>query len=294
MNHETPAEGDLRASIIVPVYRDWGAVLLLLDALQDQARPDCEVILVDNDPSAQNSPADLPELAMPCRIVGCVQTGSYAARNTGASVARGAWFIFTDADCVPQSGWLDSFLQAAQGAHGLLAGDVTLVPGPAPNDSAIFDTVRGMRQEVFVRHGYAVTANLAVPRQIFAQLGGFDATRLSGGDADFCRRAGRAGHRLHLVPDAIVHHPARDSWAALVIKARRIKGGQVATGPMLRRVIWSLRSLGPPLREMLAYLRSPYPMRWRLIACRVRLALWGVELREMANLLIKGTAPERR
>lgn len=294
MIHDTSAEDGLRASIIVPVYRDWDAVRLLLEALQAQARADCELILVNNDPEAQNCSINLPELAMPCRIVDCAQAGSYAARNKGATVARGAWFIFTDADCVPQPRWLDNFLEAAQGARCLLAGEVILGPGPAPNDNEIFDTVRGMHQEVFVRHGYAVTANLAVPRDIFAQLAGFNATRLSGGDADFCRRAGRAGYALRLLPRTIVHHPARDNWAALVTKARRIKGGQVATGPILRRVIWSLRSLVPPLREMMAYLRSPHPMRWRLIACRVRLALWGVELREMVNLLIKRRAPERR
>lgn len=288
----TPAT--LRASVIVPVYRDWEAVRLLLTALQDQARPDCEIILVDNDPAAQNSPADLPELAMPCRIVHCTQVGSYAARNAGAGLAHGDWFIFTDADCCPQPGWLDCLVNAAEGQSGLLAGPVILVPASAPNDCEIFDTVRGMRQEVFVRHGYAITANLAVPRHIFERLAGFDATRLSGGDADFCRRAGRAGFGLSLLPQAIVHHPARDSWQALVTKARRIKGGQVATGPRLRRIIWSLRSLVPPLREMLAYVQSPFPFGWRLIACRVRLALWLVELREMVNLLILRSTLERR
>jgi GT2 family glycosyltransferase len=278
----------------VPVYRDWEAVRLLLTGLLDQARPDCEIILVDNDPAAQNSPADLPELTMQCRIVHCAQIGSYAARNAGAGLARGEWFIFTDADCLPQPGWLDSLVNAAHGQSGMLAGPVILVPASSPNDCEIFDTVRGMRQEVFVRHGYAVTANLAVPRHVFERLAGFDATRLSGGDADFCRRAGREGFSLSMLPEAIVHHPARDSWQALVTKARRIKGGQVATGPRLHRIIWSLRSLVPPLREMLAYAQSPFPVGWRLIACCVRLSLWRVELREMVNLLILRSAPERR
>lgn len=285
--------GIMRASIIVSVYRDWGSVRLLLTSLQDQARADCEIVLVDNDPEAKSVPKDLPKLNMACQVIECSQVGSYAARNAGAGVARGNWLIFTDADCRPQPGWLESFIHSEKLQNSLLAGVVTLIPKPSPNDFEIFDTVRGMRQDVFVRHGYAVSANLAVPRGIFEQLAGFDSSRLSGGDAEFCRRAGRAGFGLTLLRQAIVYHPARDNWAALVTKARRIKGGQVATGPLLRRIIWSARSLVPPIREMLAYSQSDYPLRWRLVACRVRLALWIVELREIANLLILRSSPER-
>jgi hypothetical protein len=83
-----------------------------------------------------------------------------------------------------------------------------------------------------------------------------------------------------------------------VAKARRIKGGQLAAGPPLRRLAWTLRSLMPPLREMAGYLFSPEapppPWRWRLIACAVRLRLWGVELAEGWRLLVLRRPPERR
>ena len=47
----------------------------------------------------------------------------------------------------------------------------------------------------------------------------------TGGDADFCLRAAGTGARLVYTPDAIVDHPARQSTAALITKARRIAGG---------------------------------------------------------------------
>ena len=180
----------------------------------------------------------------------------------------------------------------------ILAGPIRLEPGPDPDPWEIFDTVRGMPQAVFVRHGSAATANLALGAAVMARFGGFDATRLSGGDAEFCRRAGARGVRLVLVPGAAVGHPARTSRAEVVIKARRIKGGQIAAGPRLRRVFWTLRSLTPPLREMVGYLfgaEAQHLQRaWRLVACRVRLQLWGVELAEVVRLVILRQPPERR
>lgn len=289
-----PRDGACRASIIIPVYRDWPSVILLLGDLRNQARNDCHIVIVDNDPSGQGVPMDLPDPLMSCQIVSCDAIGSYAARNAGAKVASGNLLIFTDSDCRPQPGWLDSYLEVDDEPLGLFAGPVIVEPGKSPNDWAVFDTVRGMRQEVFVRHGYAVTANLAVPRRIFDQMGGFDATRMSGGDAEFCRRAGRAGFRTVLLPDAVVFHPARDSWDSLATKARRIKGGQVGTGPITRRIRWSLRSLMLPLREMFAYMTSSYPLRWRLIACRVRLQLWSVEINEIVRLIFFKKTVERR
>lgn len=287
-------DGAYRASVIVPVYRDWSTVRLLLEDLRKQARNDCNIVLVDNDPSGQGAPADLPDPLMPCQIVSCDAVGSYAARNAGAGVADGNLLIFTDADCRPQPGWLDSHLDVDDEPLSLFAGPVIVEPGETPNDWAVFDTVRGMRQEVFVRHGYAVTANLAVPRRIFDQMGGFDETRLSGGDAEFCRRAGRAGFRTVLVSDAVVFHPARHSWHELTTKARRIKGGQVSTGSTTRRITWIFRSLAPPVREMFAYVTSHYPLSWRLIACRVRILLWVIEIDEVIKLLFFQKTAERR
>lgn len=286
-------------SVIVPVFRGWDQVPGLLAALAVQDGPAFEVILVDNEPGAMQPARPEAYAGLDLRVVPCGVPGSYAARNAGIAAARGGLLAFTDADCEPEAGWLSALAQAHAAAPGLiLAGPIRLEPGPDPDAWEIFDTVRGMPQAVFVRHGYAATANLAVGAAVMARLGGFDATRLSGGDAEFCRRAGRAGTGLRLVPGAVVRHPARSGRAAVITKARRIKGGQVARGPRLRRIAWTLRSLAPPVREMAAYLAGAearrWPWRWRLVACGVRFRLWGVELAEVARLTILHREPERR
>lgn len=283
-----------KASIIVPVYRDWDGLCVLLEALRAQARDDVELIVVDNDPEQQSPPDNLPNPGLDWHIIECATPGSYAARNAGAQLARSDFLIFTDADCRPAPGWLEAYLEEAKPANALVAGPVTMQASPNPEKWEIFDTVRGLHQEVFIRHGYAMTANLAVPRAIFDKLAGFDARLLSGGDAEFCRRARRNGYDLLLEPKARVYHPARKSRNELVLKARRIKGGQVATGPVLRRIVWTLRSLVPPAREIWAYVSSDHPIRWKLIACRVRMVLWRVELYELVRLLLLRHPAERR
>lgn len=279
--------GGLHASVIVPVHRHWEALPALLAALEAQSLDAArfEVLIVNNDAPAPPPPLNLPANA---RILDCATPGSYAARNAGAAGARGAWLAFTDADCAPCPDWLERLTDAE--TTRLRAGPVRMILPDAPGRFAIYDFVRGLPQARYVARGYATTANLAVPAAIFRALGGFDGARRSGGDAEFCRRAGAARHRLELAEDAVVAHPCRESWAELAQKARRIKGGQIRAGPPRRRLAWTLRSLLPPVRDTLHYLAGPHPLRYRLIAIVVRFRLWGTELGETVRLLAGGQA----
>jgi GT2 family glycosyltransferase len=288
-------------SVVVPVYRQWRLVPALLEALaaQDVAAGRVEVILVNNGPSEAPCPALShtlpPTLAPGVRRLECGRPGAYAARNVGAAAARGRWLVFTDADCRPEPGWLAALAAAAAaGPPGLLAGPVRVTSAAGrPNACEIYEIVRGIPQARYLRRGYAATANLAVPADAFRALGGFDASRFSGGDAEFCRRARAAGWGLRLVPEAVVAHPARADWPGLVRKARRVKGGQIAAGRPARRLAWTLRSLVPPIREAARFLAAgEHPLRHRLTAAAVRFRLWGVELVEVARL-IAGRSPER-
>lgn len=287
----------LDVSVIVPVYRHWRLVPALLAALEPGLGQGlgprlpirAELLLVNNGPLDAEPPL-LPPWA---RRLDCAAPGSYAARNAGAAAARGAWLVFTDADCRPEPGWLAALLAAAASGPALLAGPVRVTSDAArPNPFEIYDIVRGIPQAAYVARGYAATANLAVPAELFRSLGGFESDRFSGGDAVFCRRARAAGHPLRLVPEAVVAHPARADWASLATKARRIKGGQIARGPLPRRAAWAIRSLAPPLRDSVAYLASGHPLGHRLTAIGIRFRLWGVELAETARLLAGGP-PER-
>lgn len=254
-----------------------------------------ELLLVDNGSTSISLPVVLP---INTRVLYCSQAGSYAARNHGAAEAQGDFFVFTDADCLPADDWLEHLREAA-GSNGpalcLCAGAIKMVSDTdKPSASEIYDLVRGIPQQRYVSQGWATTANLMVPRRVFEDLGGFDATRFSGGDADFCRRAVALGLRLNYLPKAIVHHPARKEWAELVTKVRRMKGGQIAAGTRRQRLIWSVRTMIPPFRPSWHCLSAPHASwRHRWVAAGLQWRLWWVGVQEMFRLLFGGAAERR-
>src|SRR5206468_3190963 len=78
-----------------------------------------------------------------------------------------------------------------------------------------------LNQEDFMRDfpgkpPFLLTANFAVRREVFQQLGGFDNSIAMGEDADFSWRMTNAGMRFRLVPTA------KARWTSCVI--RRISG----------------------------------------------------------------------
>lgn len=289
-----------RFSVIVPVYRHWALVPELLAALEAQTigAAAFEILIVDNDPVG-GLPGPASEIALPgnARLLAERAPGADAARNAAAARARGRSFVFTDADCRPPPHWLAAFAAAedaagdgmAEEGEALLAGPIRMTWGTPPSSCELFEALRGIPQERYARNGYAATANLAVPAAVFRRLGGFDAGRFSGGDADFCRRAGLP---VRLVPEAVTRHPCRADWADLSRKIRRVKGGQIAAGSRRRRLAWTLRTLTPPVRALARFARAEAPLAYRARAIGVLFALWGVELAETARLLAGGR-PER-
>ncbi|TVR13259.1 MAG: glycosyltransferase [Planctomycetota bacterium] len=287
----------------MPVYHDWHRIPALLAALQSQtlAQDAWEVLLVDNAPQPDQAGAIL---ALPAntRVLHCAQPGSYAARNHGAAHANAAWLAFTDADCRPHRQWLET-LQAAIAANSqspgapapLLAGSIRMYPQAAePSPYEIYDLIGGIRQDRYVRRGYAATANLTLAASTWKTLGGFDARRFSGGDADMCRRAVAHGHALHYLPEAVVYHPARRHWRELVQKSRRVKGGQICAGTRSRRCQWILRTLLPPVIAWWRFRHArAWPWHYRLTAMRLQYRLWFVDIQETLHLLTRKAPPQR-
>ncbi len=291
---EMPAK-DPVASIIVPVFDQWPLAQKLLASIEMQSFPKSamEVILVDNGSTDYAPPAELPPYV---RILHCEQPGSYAARNLGAAAANGSWLVFTDADCTPEPHWVGALVDALQSGSELVAGPVR-VRGEAaqPNAFEVYDTVRGIPQAWYVSRGYAATANLAVSRRLFDALQGFDARRLSGGDADFCLRSAASGVRVRLAREAVVNHPARSTWLELVTKARRMKGGQLRhQRNLLRTALAYCRTFFPPVVAIVRFLgASEWPLRYRAVAIGVVLRLWFVEMAEALRIAFGGELERR-
>lgn len=234
----------MRASVIIPHFNDAARLETCLAALTPQAaRLGVEIIVADN-----GSTEDLGGLhvAFPgVRFVHAATPGAAAARNLAVTRSRGAFLFFTDADCRPAADWLEVALEVARPGT-VIGGAVALFDEtPPPRSGAeAFETVFGFPQEMYIRrHHFSVTANMLVPREVFARVGPFDGTRAE--DLDWGRRAHALGIALRFEPRLKVAHPTRADWPALRRKWRRMTSeGFFAHGTDARgRLTWGLRSL---------------------------------------------------
>jgi glycosyltransferase involved in cell wall biosynthesis len=236
-------------SVVVPVRNGAELVGGCLDALaaQEQAPP-YEVIVVDN--GSTDGTADVVRRhPLGVRLVAETKPGSYAARNAGIGVASGRVIAFTDADCLPVPTWLAAAVAAVDAGADLVGGRVTMTRSIDPSVVERYDSAVYLRQEDLVtQHGWAVTANLAVRRRVLDDAGWFDPALPSGGDREFCLRAGAHGHRLVYAPDAAVLHRPRTRLGEVWRVNRRIGSGfhRLAARTTGRRP-WRLGELRQPL-----------------------------------------------
>jgi cellulose synthase/poly-beta-1,6-N-acetylglucosamine synthase-like glycosyltransferase len=150
--------------------------------------------------------------AVPVRFTGDVRRGPAAARNRGARAARGNLIAFIDDDCVPTPEWLPALLGGAERRpEALLAGRVRNgLPANrwAEASHTLLDVVIDTYNRRAGTPGFAPSSNLALRREVFDEVGGFDERfpRAAAEDRELCDRAFELGHPLVHVPAAVVDH----------------------------------------------------------------------------------------
>ncbi len=192
-----------------------------------------ELIVVDQ-ASADGTPAMLareqqarPEL----RVDTLPNPSANAKRNRGAALARYDLIAFLDDDAVPDPGWMSALAAAFQNpACAIVTGSVyPLTPGHAQTlrtAAAPRIWTPCFRNKVTVwRCG--VSANMAVRRATFEQLGGFDPAIGMGAplggcgdEVDFFFRALNAGMSIYYTPAIRVLHHQSDQPEDLYRRAR--------------------------------------------------------------------------
>jgi len=184
-----------KISIIVPVYNGEATIRTCVEALLglDYPRDRFEVIIVDNK-SLDGTRRIVEGYAVTLLQEAAVQS-SYAARNLGIAHASGDVLAFTDADCVPERGWLRAIVAAIEPVDvGGVAGAIEAFRA----DSAVekYQARRAIRADRAYKHKvlpFAQTANAAYKREVFEKIGLFDPTLIYGGDIDFSWRMQSAG-----------------------------------------------------------------------------------------------------
>lgn len=158
--------------------------------------------------------------------------GSSAARNFGARKAQGQVLLFTDADCRLEPQWVEEMAAPLLEKNPELDYPLAAVSGRTVSDFAhsgkptfvekyldqLFDFWEADRLSAFPAFlPWAPTCNLAVKREVFEGLGGFDTSwRNAAYDVDLCWRLVLSGFVLGYAPDAVARHLRRRNLKGLI------------------------------------------------------------------------------
>lgn len=223
-----------KISVIIPIYNGEKDLPNLINCLLEQTYPKekIEFLLVDNNSSDRTAKIleQATKTASDRAIVlhhlseKFIQS-AYAARNQGIRKASGEIIVFTDADCRPQTDWLEKLVRPfAKSEIGMVIGNLVALPGNTILEK--YAEACGMMSPHFLLNhpfcAYGQTANLAIRSKIFDRVGLFRPYLTTGGDADLCWRILKATDwQWEFADDAIVLHRHRSSFRELKSQWRR-------------------------------------------------------------------------
>ncbi|MGB0010901.1 MAG: glycosyltransferase, partial [Candidatus Sulfotelmatobacter sp.] len=208
-------------SIIIPTFNGACRIANCLDALLQQAAAHNAEILVVNDGSTDNT-AEIVQRYSGVRLITQANAGPAAARNRGASEARGAILVFTDDDCVPMPDWLEAMLQPfgdsdIVGAKGVYrTHQKSLVARFVQIDYE--DRYRLMAAHDSI--DFVDTYSAAFRRDRFLEMTGYDTSfpLACAEDIELSYRMSARGWKMKFVPNAIVYHTHPDTLSKYLRK----------------------------------------------------------------------------
>ena len=286
-------------SVIIPHLNQEDYLRIGLEALHAQrgVTSDVEIIVVDN------GSARLPEAVCSAwpdvRLVSEPVPGPGPARNRGIRDARGDILAFIDADCRADPGWLAAIEAAfADERTRIIGGDVRVrYEDPSrPTFLECFERIYAYRNRKYIAEGFSGTGNLATLPSVFAEVGPFAGIEIAE-DRDWGLRACAAGYAIRYVPQMIVFHPARKTFAELALKwDRHIAHDYQLIRPrrfgVLRWLARAILIVGSPLFELRTVLFSPRVSgpRERILAFLCLVAIRVYRGGRMVAILLQGDA----
>ncbi len=205
----------VKYSVIVPVYNAQATLDALLSSLEKQNATDFEVILVDDcstDESAQIAQRhQVVYERMPAN------GGPAAARNRGAELAQGSWFVFADADTefMPETLELIDEVLNMSDADALVGSysGMPANPGFMPRYKGLWEYAAIDMGATLDERGLAPLTTWAprpgvIRRSAFEAVGGFN-TRFRGADLEDMElgsRLAKAGYKIYFAPAARIKH----------------------------------------------------------------------------------------
>jgi glycosyltransferase involved in cell wall biosynthesis len=290
----------MRFTVVVPFRNASHHLTACLQGLARQNHKDLELILVDN--GSKDGSADIalefvresengPTQA---RLLHEEKPGASAARNKGASAANGEWLAFIDADCVAEPAWLNDLA-----IHVAEPKDVAALAGCIVADKprnvvqkllALYTLPRNTEERTYssftLLEGGFPSANLAVKRDVFESLKGFDETiPIYGEDHDLCARIYSKGFKIKALDHGVVRHRHRAGIWGLVKQAfgfgrshalslkKLVPGGLIVQAPFI-----DIRYIGRGYRIWIDGHQADKKAALALVAGLVYAPLWWLLL----------------
>jgi len=229
-------EAQLSLSVVIPTRNRPQYLARCLSALAQTALPlsDFEVVVVDDGGDcALDAIVAAGDGSMQVRLVRQPWAGPAQARNTGGLQARGHLLAFLDDDDgEPSPRWMEAMLAQHRcwpaAAIGGAINNARTGNLYAEASQALLDYLYDRSNPDRTDATFFASLNLAVPRDAFLAIGGFDTSyRMAAGeDRAFCRRWRASGRRLVAAPDAIVLHGSRLAFRSFI--AQHIRYGRGA------------------------------------------------------------------
>ncbi len=200
-------------SIVIPTYcrpKQIARLLASLTALR-YPRERWEALVVND--GGEPVPAGVAaecKSRIDLKLLDQPRTGPGGARNFGVACAGGEFIAFLDDDCEASADWLGAMAGRLRDSSGLLCGGRIvnrLHDNPyAEATQFLLDYLYERRSPTEYIGGFFMTNNLALRRDDFLRLGGFDPALRFGEDRDLCHRWAVSGGRFAFVPEAVVLH----------------------------------------------------------------------------------------
>jgi hypothetical protein len=162
-----------------------------------------EIVVVDN--GSTDDSADVAR-SHGARVLSRPGLKVGACRNAGASEASASLLAFVDADHEVTPEWVSACLHAFRDPTTAAAGDLCRAPQPGTWVQRMYDALRA-RDEGRRDVEWLGAGNMAIRRDVFLSVGGFDESLEACEDVQLCHAIRRAGHRIVSEPGmGSVHH----------------------------------------------------------------------------------------
>jgi glycosyltransferase involved in cell wall biosynthesis len=200
-------------SIVIPTYNRPRQLAACLGALaRADYRQDCFEVIVVNDggPPHDATIASFKD-RLDLKLLDQPHAGPAAARNLGATQARGALLVFTDDDCLPSVTWLSALARRCADSDRAVGGRTLNALPDNPYSTAsqlLIEYLYGYYNADRDRARFLTSNNVAFPTALFRRVGGFDAAwpHAAAEDRDLCDRWLQNGFGMTYETEGIVYH----------------------------------------------------------------------------------------